>query len=243
VVSVFVPAPWYLYLWALALLLSLLLPVISLNLGRRDPKVQAQIDMSTDVSPSAVERFGLFTIIVLGEVIVAVVRGVAGHHHLSWYIGGTAVLGMLTAIGLWWIYFDSISHHPPKPDRLNVAGWMYLHLPLTMGIAAVGAAVVNVVEGTGESLPAEVRWLLVGAVSVVLLSAAMLVRTIQVSEEIRPVLRSGGRVLVLSGLFVLPLGLIVQTAPALLAEVLVLLLAPVFFGFLTWLKLQGVGEG
>jgi hypothetical protein len=30
---------------------------------------------------------------------------------------------------------------------------------LTMGIAAVGTAVLNVVEGAGEHLPAEVRWL------------------------------------------------------------------------------------
>jgi hypothetical protein len=32
-----------------------------------------------------------------------------------------------------------------------------LYLPLTMGIAAVGAAVLNVVELAGEHLPADVR--------------------------------------------------------------------------------------
>jgi low temperature requirement protein LtrA len=101
VVSVFVPAPWRFYLWGLAMLVSLLLPLVTMNLGRRDPNIQAQIDRTTDVSPSAVERFGLFTIIVLGEVVVAVVRGVAGHHHLSWLVGATAGLGMLVAIGLW----------------------------------------------------------------------------------------------------------------------------------------------
>jgi low temperature requirement protein LtrA len=191
VVSVFAPPPWRFYLWGLALVLSLSLPLVTLNLGRRDPQVQAQIDLGTDVSPSAVERFGLLTIIVLGEVVVAVVRGVAGYHHLSWLVGGTAALGMLIAIGLWWVYFDSVSHHMPQPGRLTVSGWMYLHLPMTMGIAAVGAAVVNVVEHTGEPLPAEVRWLLVGAIAVVLMSIALLVRTIQASEEVRAVNRSG----------------------------------------------------
>lgn len=34
---------------------------------------------------------------------------------------------------------------------------------MTVGIAAAGAAVLNVVEQAGETLPAEVRWLLVGA--------------------------------------------------------------------------------
>lgn len=239
VVSVFVPASWRFYLWGLALLLSLLLPVVTLNLGRRNPQVRAQIDMSTDVSPSAVERFGLFTIIVLGEVVVAVVRGVAGHHHLSWLVGVTAALGMVIAIGLWWVYFDSVSHHRPRPDRLTMSGWMYLHLPMTMGIAAVGAAVVNVVEQAGEPLPAEVRWLLVGAIAVVLVSIALLARTIQASEEVQAVNRSGGRALYVSSVVILLLGLSnLSTVPLLLLLVL-LMLAPVFYGFKTWLQLQG----
>ena len=97
------------------MLVSLLQPLVTFNLGRQDPGIQAEIDRTTDVSPSAVERFGLFTIIVLGEVVVAVVRGVAGHHHLNPAVGTTAGLGMLIAIGLWWVYFDSVSHHLPRP--------------------------------------------------------------------------------------------------------------------------------
>jgi low temperature requirement protein LtrA len=188
------------------MLVSLLLPLVTLNLGRRDPQIQAQIDRTTDVSPSAVERFGLFTIIVLGEVVVAVVRGVAGHHHLSPLVGATAALGMLVAIGLWWVYFDLVSHHLPRPDRITVSGWMYLHLPMTMGIAAVGAAILNVVEHAGKPLPAEVRWLLVGATAVVLVSVALLARTIQVSEENRLVHRAAGRALLLSSLIIVLLG-------------------------------------
>lgn len=152
VLSVFVPLPWRFVLWGVALLLSLALPVVMLNLGRNDPQVQAQIDIAFSVSPSAVERFGLFTIIVLGEVIVGVVSGVAGHHHLTWLVGATAALGMLIAIGLWWVYFDYISQHSPKARRSTVAGWMYLHLPMTAGIAATGAAILNVVEHAGEPL-------------------------------------------------------------------------------------------
>jgi low temperature requirement protein LtrA len=62
VLSVFVPGPWRFGLWGLGLLISLALPVMTLSLGRNDPKVQAQVDLSFSVSPSAVERFGLFTI-------------------------------------------------------------------------------------------------------------------------------------------------------------------------------------
>jgi low temperature requirement protein LtrA len=166
VASTFVPLTWRFCLWAVALLLSLLLPVFIFNLGRVNPQAQAEIDVVSAVSPSLVERFGLFTIIVLGEVIVGVIGGVAEHHHLSWTVGGTAALGTLIAIGMWWVYFDFVSHHRPRPGMATVSGWFYLHLPLTMGIASVGAAGLNVVEHAGEHLPAEVRWLLVSAIEI-----------------------------------------------------------------------------
>jgi low temperature requirement protein LtrA len=214
-------------------------PLYTLNLGRRDPRIQEQIDRTTDVSPSAVERFGLFTIIVLGEVIVAVVRGVAGHHHLTWLVGVTGALGMLVAIGIWWVYFDLISHHLPRHGRVTVSGWMYLHLPMTMGIAAVGAAILNVVEGAGETLPPEVRWLLVGALAVVLVSIALLVRTIQVTEEARPVHRVADRAIFLSSFFALLLGFTNLGTIPLLLVLNLLLLAPVFYGFKVWIGIQG----
>ena len=59
-------------------------------------------------------------------------------------------------------YFDYISHHTPISKRSKVAGWLYLHLPMTAGIAATGAAILNVVEHAGEPLTREGRWLLVG---------------------------------------------------------------------------------
>jgi low temperature requirement protein LtrA len=127
------------------------------NLGRRDLRVRAEIDRTSAATHSAVERFGLFTIIVLAEVIVGVVQGVAELNNLTWLAGGTAVLGMLVAIGLWWVYFDLVSHHLSLRDNATVSACLYLYLPMTMGIAAAGAAVLNVVEHTGEALPAEVR--------------------------------------------------------------------------------------
>jgi|APLow6443716910_1056828.scaffolds.fasta_scaffold398196_1 low temperature requirement protein LtrA len=45
-----------------------------------------------------------------------------------------------------------------------VSAWFYRHLPLTLGIAAVGAVVFNVLAHFGEHRPSEVRWLLVAAI-------------------------------------------------------------------------------
>jgi low temperature requirement protein LtrA len=175
-------------------------------------------------------------------VIVGVVRGVAGHHHLSWLVGITAALGMLVAIGLWWVYFDFVSHHQPIDKQSKTVGWIYLHLPMTTGIAAAGAAVFNVVEHAGEPLASEVRWLLVGAVAVALISIAALMRSIQIPEEHYQLYRRGGIVTLICGVVILLLGLSGLNTIPLLLVVILLLLAPVLYGIAVWVKLLGAEE-
>jgi low temperature requirement protein LtrA len=237
VISVFVPIPWRFYLWGIALLISLLLPLVLFNLGRNNPQVQAQIDIATTVSPSLVERFGLFSIIVLGEVIVGVVAGATEHHHMSWEVGLTTALGALVAIGLWWVYFDSVSHHLPRPGAAMVSGWFYLHLPLTMGIASFGAAVFNTVAHAGEHLSTELRWLLVIALTISLISIAVLTTTIQLNQIHQRTHRVGRRAMLVSAVLILLLGFTsLETIPLLIAAVL-LLLAPISFAFRVWLEM------
>jgi low temperature requirement protein LtrA len=112
-----------------------------------------------------------------------VVQGVVQHQNLSWLVGGTATLGMMIAIGIWWIYFDFVSHRLPIDKRVPIFSWLYLHLQMTIIIAAIGAAVLNVIEHSGKHLPREVNWLLVGALSVALASIALLMRTIQIPKK------------------------------------------------------------
>jgi low temperature requirement protein LtrA len=242
IASVFVPTPWRFYLWGLALILSLIMPLFSIHQGKNDPDVQAQIDIAFSISPSAVERFGLFTIIVLGEVIVGVVGGVAGHHHLTWLVGGTAALGMLIAIGLWWVYFDFVSQHMPIDTQSKTLGWMYLHVPLTIAIAATGAAVLNIVEHTGEPLDLAVRWLLVGAVGVALISIALLMRSIQIPEAHYQLYRRGGIVTLASGFIILLLGFSGLNTISLLGVLILLLLTPILYGVMVWVRLLGEEE-
>ena len=242
IVSVLFPTPIRFYLWGAALLISLILPLNTLFVGRDDPRIQAQIEMILAVSPSLVERFGLFTIIVLGEVIVGTVSGLAEHHHLNWEVGMTAALGMLIAVGIWWLYFDFISHHLPLPDRNRVTAWFYLHLPMTIGITMVGAAVLNIVEHAGEHLPADVRWLLVGSLALVLLAITMLMHTIQYSSENRRLYNAGGWSALISAILIVLLGLTHLEIIPLLIIVIVLLLAPVFYSFRVWVEMLETEE-
>ena len=243
VASAFVPTPWRFDLWGAALLLSLSLPLFIFNLGRVNPKAQGEIDLVSTPSPSLMERFGLFTIIVLGEVIVGVVAGVSDHHPLSWLGGGTAALGTLIAIGLWWVYFDFVSQHRPYPNTATVSEWLYLHLPLSMGIAAVGAALLNVVDHAGERLPTNVRWLLVSALATTLISTTGLMRTIQLSPEHQRMHQAGGQVMLVSAVLIALLGLTSLNTIPLLSLLVLLMLAPVFYAFRVRIKMLSNESG
>jgi len=92
------------------------------------------------------ERFGLFTLIVIGESVAGVVLGLQ-----SGGLSSTAILcGALAWIGafsIWWCYFDGIRGAEARGmgNRLEARQfqrWMYYHLPLTFGIV-VAAVEVN----------------------------------------------------------------------------------------------------
>ena len=240
ILSIFIPAPGRFVLWVLALLTDLAL--LLLLLTRRNAAIQEQMRRFELISSSLVERFGLFTIIVLGEVIVGVVSGVAEHPHLNWLAGGTVLLGMLIAIGLWWIYFDFVSGRPPIPRTRERLWWIYLHLPVTMGIAAVGASILNVVEHAGEALPGEVRLLLVGAIAIALISIALILKNLNLPESLRRVYRTGAHVTFIAGILILLAGLTSMSTIPLLIVIILLMLAPVLYGILVWIKVFDARE-
>jgi low temperature requirement protein LtrA len=129
------------------------------------------------------ERFGLFTIIVLGEAIIAVVNGVATVAW-NWMSVLTAIGGFVTAFSLWWIYFDNVSGSALETSRstgrLKVLQlWLYIHLPLVIGLAATGVGVEHLIKlaGQGIALPDNERWLICGAVAIVYGAMAVLHRT------------------------------------------------------------------
>jgi len=65
---------------------------------------------------SLVERFGAFTIIVLGEVILGVVSGLRGAE-LDGLAILTGMLALVIGLGLWWIYFDLVGRRLPRNTR------------------------------------------------------------------------------------------------------------------------------
>ena len=244
VLSVFVSEEIRYTLWFIAMIVALLGSQLPLFLARvLRPKVGAQLERSRSASESAIERFGLFTIIVLGEVIVGVVRGLIDHHQLDWMVGATAALGMLIAIGLWWNYFDFVSLQKVKPGLYRSSVWMWLHLPMTMGIAATGAAILHAVEAapsTPDSVPVLI---LVGSIAVTILSVAWIGLQVE-GGELRDKSRRTARWFLLAASSVaVILGFVALSAIALLLALAVILLVPVAAGFVVWVRNQPIVTG
>lgn len=180
-VSAFVPEPARFYLWALALGIEFATPYVM-------RKIQAKVPLDVSHLP---ERFGLFTILVLGETIAAVVAGLG---HEGWRIGPTftAMLGVVAGTGLWWMYFDNLTGHVVRrrADQKRAwrpTVWVFSHLPLAGAIAAVGVGLEHAVveAGSGEPFHDSSRWLLLGSV-VVAFAAMASILTASRDDEGRP---------------------------------------------------------
>lgn len=166
IISVFVPIPWRFVLWGLGIIVDLSTPIIGRNLF-------AQFPVSLSHVP---ERIGLFTIIVLGESIVAVVGGVAQQ---EWSVSSviSALFALMIAFTIWWIYFDNLDGSPlgklKEGQSLFSIAWVYSHLPLAVGIVATGVGVEHLIEAEGV-LSTEERWLFCGAVALCLSTLALI---------------------------------------------------------------------
>jgi low temperature requirement protein LtrA len=93
------------------------------------------------------ERYGLFTLIVLGECVLAstlaIQSALAADAALA-DLATTAAGGLLTVFGMWWLYFAKESHDLLTSLRAGIV-WGYGHYLIFAAAAAVGAGLaVNV---------------------------------------------------------------------------------------------------
>jgi low temperature requirement protein LtrA len=170
-------------LWAVAVLADVAAPVLATH-NKND------VPLHLEHLP---ERFGLLVILVLGEMVGAMVTGV---HEMKWssVAVGIAVIGFLIAAALWWNYFDvgaaSSVEDLQERDRDQAQGpteasseevgerhdlFIYGHLPLTLGIAAAGVGLEDLVLHSGASLPTAGSWTLVIGVGTFFAGAAVIV--------------------------------------------------------------------
>lgn len=159
-VSVVVPEPARFVLWTVGLLVDFATPYLM-------RRVQATVPLDVAHLP---ERFGLFTILVLGESVAAVV---AGLDHEGWTTGATAlsVLAVLITSALWWVYFDNLDgtvvrRRADQKKAWKPTVWIYSHLLLVIALMMTAIGLEHAITAVDhDSLQTGERWLLVGGLA------------------------------------------------------------------------------
>ncbi|PIM66784.1 hypothetical protein CTU88_41115 [Streptomyces sp. JV178] len=111
--------------------------------------VYAEKDFSTSWHPHHIaERYGLFTIIVLGETILAAtvaVKSAADENDALGELLPIALGGLLIVFSAWWIYFTVPIHGHLRSNRESFL-WGYGHYLIFASAAAIGAGLEVAVE-------------------------------------------------------------------------------------------------
>jgi low temperature requirement protein LtrA len=174
----FAPLEWRYGLWGAGLLLLIISPYISPIEGFA-------------LNPAHfVERHGLLIIIALGESVVAIGAGAAGHE-ITVGLVAVAVLGLTVSYMLWWIYFagdDTAAEHaleaidPARRARAALEAYGWAHYPLLLGIVATAAGVKKAVAHPVGHLTWPQALVLGGGVAVYLLGDVWFRRVLHIGR-------------------------------------------------------------
>ena len=101
------------------------------------------------------ERFGLLTIIVLGETILAAtlaIQSAIERGELTTALAPVVVGGLLLVFSAWWLYFLQPTHHHLRISMNRAFAWGYGHLVIFGSAAGFGAGLAVAVDHvTGHS--------------------------------------------------------------------------------------------
>jgi low temperature requirement protein LtrA len=89
------------------------------------------------------ERYGLFTLIVLGESVLSTTLAIETGLETSREVGSLlslAAAALVTVFSMWWLYFDQSGHQRLTSLR-NSMVWGYGHFFIFAAVAAVGAGI------------------------------------------------------------------------------------------------------
>ena len=140
-ISLLISPPYRYYTWAAALVVELGIPFFNRRLTRSIP-----VDFS-----HIPERLGLFTIIVLGEAVLATATGAS---IVKWNLTTvvTAMLGFAMAACIWWINFEFVEDGPIKSRSLAPRFlYLYGHFFIVASIVAIGVGVEHAIRESTEA--------------------------------------------------------------------------------------------
>ena len=121
--------------------------------------------MSTSHVP---ERFGLFTIIVFGETIVAVALGT---DRSDWALeaGVAGAFGFVATALLWWVYFGTGAGLEMRHTVQDILIFTHAHIPVLAALTAVSADIALAIhDASNDHLDSGARWALCGGAALYL---------------------------------------------------------------------------
>jgi low temperature requirement protein LtrA len=191
----------------------------------------AVIGTATSVQAAAItitdaltERFGGFMIIVLGETLTGVVAGLSSRP-ISALTLAVGLVAVIIGFGAWWTYFDFAGGRRPRPGPAATLQWSFGHLPLTAAIAAMGAAMVSLVDHAHDGrTPAATAWVICAGAAVVLTVTMLVAASLPAWSDDRGLYRPLAGTCAAAALACLGLGA-ARPAPLVLGLMLVVLLS------------------
>jgi low temperature requirement protein LtrA len=141
------------------------------------------------ITDALIERFGTLTIIVLGETVTGVVAGLT-RQPINGLTIAVGLIAVVVGFGAWWTYFDFAGQRQPRPNPPATLQWMLGHLPLTAAIAAMGAAMVSLVDHAQDGrTPPATAWLLCAGTAAVLGATMLIAASLQAWRRDRSLYR------------------------------------------------------
>lgn len=160
---------------------------LALGLDLASPWLVARHTASVPPHPEHLpERFGLFTIILLGEGMAAVVHALDHGENLHLSSAVAALVGASLSFGLWLLYFHRVKGQGERHITDAVGGrrlrlWAYGHVPLYMGVASLAAGTVAL-SAPGALTPASGA-IYLGGLALAVVGLRLLSRAAQNSEH------------------------------------------------------------
>jgi low temperature requirement protein LtrA len=143
---VFVPAPWVYVGYVVLVVGEVSLPLFAET--RHVEGVRSSAGATPWHAEHIAERYGLLTLIVLGEVILGI-TGAFGpalsERGFSVSLLLLGIGGLLVVVGLWWVYFLAGDDEGLTSARVAYL-WGYGHYALFAGVAATGAGLEVAVD-------------------------------------------------------------------------------------------------
>jgi low temperature requirement protein LtrA len=129
----FLRQPYFRIMFYVALLLNYLPPYF-VNRALKEGR------FSYRLTNSMVERLGLFTIILFGEVILGIINGISRFQHLTFYHWLLFIVSIFIVFTLWFVFFKMIADQSVKRGFIKNNTYTILFLPISMSLGIMGVA-------------------------------------------------------------------------------------------------------